>query len=385
MLCLAVKLQGFVHVANRIPCPKRHPRAENWKAAFCCRAQPQSRRSCKAVRSLWSVRQRDSPLRETREHQACNGSAQTQNHFHLSGKQETKAAGNNEAPRVSNWDRQRTALSVAAGIFVGLIFFGTKGTDRGMEYLAAYFVEQSLSVDNLFVFILLFRFFQVPKHLQEKVLSYGILGAAVFRGLFVFAGVTLMEQFRAISLLFSAILLTSSGRMLWSSLREAGTDDEDTDEDMSKNVVVRTVTAALPVANDYDGNRFFTSAGDGGKLVATPLLLVLICVELTDVIFALDSVPACLGISRDPLVVYASNMMAIVGLRSWFFVVQEAIRSFRYIEQTLAVVLGLIGSKLALGFFGYEADATLSLSVILGTLAVGYSAGLIFPRSSEKS
>jgi TerC family integral membrane protein len=254
-----------------------------------------------------------------------------------------------------------------------------------MEYLAAYFVEQSLSVDNLFVFILLFRFFQVPKHLQEKVLSYGILGAAVFRGLFVFAGVTLMEQFRAISLLFSAILLTSSGRMLWSSLREAGTDDEDTDEDMSKNVVVRTVTAALPVANDYDGNRFFTSAGDGGKLVATPLLLVLICVELTDVIFALDSVPACLGISRDPLVVYASNMMAIVGLRSWFFVVQEAIRSFRYIEQTLAVVLGLIGSKLALGFFGYEADATLSLSVILGTLAVGYSAGLIFPRSSEKS
>jgi len=285
---------------------------------------------------------------------------------------------------VTSWDRQRTAISVAAGLLVGLIFFGTKGTDRGMEYVAAYVVEQSLSVDNLFVFLLLFRFFRVPKNLQEKVLSYGILGAAVFRAIFVFTGVALMERFRTISLVFAAILLISSGRMLWSSFQDSEADDESNEEGIRENFIVRAVTALLPVSDDYDGDRFFTSLKNGAT-TATPLLLVLVCVELTDVIFALDSVPACLGISRDPLVVYVSNLMAIVGLRSWYFVIQEAIRNFRYIEQTLAVVLGFIGSKLALGYFGYEASTTISLSVILGTLAVGYSAGFVFSGTNEKS
>ncbi|BAM81107.1 similar to tellurium resistance protein TerC [Cyanidioschyzon merolae strain 10D] len=286
--------------------------------------------------------------------------------------------------QVTSWDRQRTAISVAAGLLVGLIFFGTKGTDRGMEYVAAYVVEQSLSVDNLFVFLLLFRFFRVPKNLQEKVLSYGILGAAVFRAIFVFTGVALMERFRTISLVFAAILLISSGRMLWSSFQDSEADDESNEEGIRENFIVRAVTALLPVSDDYDGDRFFTSLKNGAT-TATPLLLVLVCVELTDVIFALDSVPACLGISRDPLVVYVSNLMAIVGLRSWYFVIQEAIRNFRYIEQTLAVVLGFIGSKLALGYFGYEASTTISLSVILGTLAVGYSAGFVFSGTNEKS
>ncbi|KAK4531849.1 hypothetical protein CCYA_CCYA09G2706 [Cyanidiococcus yangmingshanensis] len=381
MPCMLLFRECFVQIGSGGLVAGKIHRTGNWRGIACRVKPPRLRRNHERQLSLWSVRQREPHLRNDRALDGSNPTAENLLHAKVNGKQANSETKLGDERPVTNWDRQRTALSVAAGVLVGLIFFGTKGTDRGMEYLAAYFVEQSLSVDNLFVFILLFRFFRVPKHLQEKVLSYGILGAACFRGLFVFAGVALMERFRAISLVFATILLTSSGRILWSALQEAGNDVADEHADMSQNAVVRAVTAVLPVADDYDGNRFFTRL-DSGKVVATPLLLVLICVELTDVIFALDSVPACLGISRDPLVVYASNMMAIVGLRSWFFVVQEVIRNFRYIEQTLAAVLGLIGSKLALGFFGYEADATLSLSVILGTLAIGYSAGLVFPGAN---
>lgn len=317
-------------------------------------------------------------------------------------------------------DLRKVLLTALAALGVGAAVYAVDGPSLAAEYVTAYLVEQSLSVDNLFVFILLFGYFRVPRAYQEKVLGYGIAGAAAFRALFIFTGSALLERFHVVSLLFAGVLLFSSGKLLWSSARGHGDRHDDggdgsgggsksRDDDVSDNAVVRLVSGLLPVSAAYDGDRFFTyergSAADNDdrydddrhhnhndeqqqqqlRRIATPLMLVLVCIELSDVVFALDSVPACLGISRHPFVVYASNLMAILGLRSWFFVIEDALRRFRFLEESLALILGFIGAKLSASFFGYSIDTMVSLSVVVGILAGGYALSVVVPPTSSSS
>ena len=178
---------------------------------------------------------------------------------------------------------------------------------QATEFAAGYLLEQSLSVDNLFVFVLLFSSFKVPAPLQAKVLEYGLLGAALLRLIFILAGAAVLDRFRPALLLFAAVLLGSSYKILFQ-----GKQDED--EELEQNGVVRLARRLLPVAPDYDGDRFWTTV-DGAR-TATPLLLVLVVVELSDLVFAVDSIPAVFGVTSDPFIVYSSNMFAIASLRA---------------------------------------------------------------------
>lgn len=260
------------------------------------------------------------------------------------------------------------AATVAAGVAV------VKGLDSGLEFLTAYIVEYSLSVDNLFVFLLIFNFFQVPRKAQLRVLSYGIGGAVVMRGVMIAVGEALTKRFHVVSLAFAGLLLFSAAKLLLEG-------DSDEEEDLEQNSVVKFSRSLLPFADHYDGERFFTMK-DGAKL-ATPLMLVLLSVEFSDVVFALDSVPAVLGISEDTLVIYVSNILAIMGLRNLFFVLSDAIGDLRFLRQSLAVVLGFVGAKMIAGVAGYHIDVLPSLGVVVGTLATGVGLSFAFPGQEE--
>lgn len=257
----------------------------------------------------------------------------------------------------------------SAGVAAGLIA-NTKGAESSLQFVTAYIVEYSLSVDNLFVFLLIFNYFQVPSNAQSRVLTFGIIGAIVFRGIMIVAGEALTSRFKVVTLAFAAILLYSAAKILFSG-------DED-DEDVSKSPIVKFASRLLPFSDHYDGENFFTNIK--GTSVATPLMLVLLSVELSDVVFALDSVPAVLGISKDPLIIYLSNIFAIAGLRSLFFVLADSIGDLRFLPQALAIVLAFVGSKMIAGVAGYEVSIVQSLSVVVGTLALGIGGSLLFPE-----
>lgn len=279
---------------------------------------------------------------------------------------------------------------VAAGVAAGL------GAERGLEFVAAYVVEYSLSVDNLLVFLLLFQHFQVPRRLQARVLKWGIIGAMTLRGVMIVAGEALTRRFRWVSLVFGGILLVSAAKILFAAGGE--------EEDVANNATVRFVRRLLPVSDSYDGDRFFTlvpvgstgTGGEGGsgsspgsgqpplvRRLATPLMLVLLSVELSDVVFALDSVPAVLGISDHTFVIYASNMMAVLGLRSLFFVISEAIGDLRFLQPALAIVLAFVGIKMMAGVAGFEVGILPSLGVIAVTVGAGVGASLLFPEGEK--
>ncbi|KAA8490283.1 Thylakoid membrane protein TERC, chloroplastic [Porphyridium purpureum] len=272
-------------------------------------------------------------------------------------------------------------VALASAVGVGVYF--QYGYDRVVEYVTAYIVEYSLSVDNLFVFLLLFRFFKVERAAQEKVLSWGIFGAAAMRGIFILAGEELEHRFTWVSLLFAAFLLFSAAKIL-----VAGGEDEE--DDLSDNSIVSFARKLLNFSDHYDGDKFWTTVPVEGRTgagalqrVGTPLLLCLISIEISDVVFALDSVPAVLGISDSALVIYMSNLMAILGLRSLFFVVEDAVANLRYLQPCLGVVLGFIGAKLAASTFGYDIDTLQSLGIVLGTLTTGIVASYANPLPAE--
>ena len=202
-------------------------------------------------------------------------------------------------------------LAAAAAFDVGVLWF--KGPAAALDFVSGFLVEESLSVDNLFVFLLLFDYFRVPLENQGRVLRWGIFGAVVLRGVFIALGVVALEKFRAVLLVFAGVLLFSSGKLLL-----AGGEEEE--EDLSENQIVQLATRYVDTTDEYDGDRFFTMVEEGGTAVrkATPLLLALVCVEFTDIVFAVDSVPAVFGVTEDPFIVFSSNMFAILGLRSLF-------------------------------------------------------------------
>ena len=242
------------------------------------------------------------------------------------------------------------ALLFAAGVFLWL------GRDKGLEFVTSYTVELSLSIDNVFVFLVIFAEFGIPARYQHRVLFYGILGALVMRGIFIGAGVALLDQFDWLVYLFGAFLLFTAVRLALRRDREA---------DPRRNPIVRVARRWFRISSDYDEQRFFTRRN--GVLMATPLFLALLVVESTDVIFAVDSVPAVLSITRDPFIVYTSNVFAILGLRALFFLMSGFLSRFRYLKSGLIVVLALVGLKMLVSEF-YEVSAAVSLGVIAGVV-----------------
>ncbi len=210
--------------------------------------------------------------------------------------------------------------------------------DAGLEYTTAWLLEKSLSVDNLFVFSVIFAFFKVPREYQHRVLFFGVIGALVFRGIFLALGVAVVSAFTAILFLFAVVLLYSSYKLFF-----GGEDDE---YDPSKNFAVRALKRIYPTTDEYHGTHFFIK--EAGKRVATPLLAVVVAIEAADLIFAVDSVPAVLAVTDDTFIVYTSNAFAILGLRALYFLLSGLLDKFHYLGKGVALVLGFIGVKLLL-------------------------------------
>ena len=240
-----------------------------------------------------------------------------------------------------------------------------RGHDKGLEFLTGYLVELSLSVDNLFVFLLIFGYFKVPAQYQHKVLFWGILGALLMRAVFIGAGIALIQKFHWIIYIFGAVLVISGLKMAF---------EKDKEVHPEKNPVLKLFRRFMPVTTEYHGGKFFVKPE---KLwLATPLFIVLLMLETTDLVFAVDSVPAVLAITTDPFIVYTSNVFAILGLRSMFFALAGVMKLFAYLHYGLAAVLVFVGGKMLLAGF-YKIPTLTSLLVIVGLLAVAVVASLL--------
>lgn len=268
-------------------------------------------------------------------------------------------------------DVKRTLAWVAAAAVFSLGVAATRGTQEAIEFCSGYVLEYCLSVDNLFVFLVLFDYFNVKDTaMREKVLGYGIWGAVVLRGLFVGLGAAALQQSNQIYLLFAGVLAYSSAKILFSS------SDEDEEDNLDDNAIVNLTKSVFRTSSNFDGDNFFIKE-DGVNMV-TPLLLCLVCVELSDVVFAFDSVPAVFGVTNNPFVVFTSNMFAIAGLRSLFGVLSQAVADLEYLEKAVGLVLAVIAAKLGAESFDYELLSPLqSLVVVLTILGGGIGASLI--------
>jgi tellurite resistance protein TerC len=264
-------------------------------------------------------------------------------------------------------------ISLAA-LFAAVLYFW-QGHQAALEFVTGYVLELSLSVDNLFVFLLIFNYFAVPDQQQHRVLFWGILGALILRGIFIGAGVSLIHRFHWVLYLFGALLI-------YSGIRVCTTGDRQVDP--AKNPVVRMVRRWIPVTSDYRQGKFFVRlAEEGGRRYATPLLIVLLVIETTDVMFAVDSIPAILAITLNAFIVYTSNVFAILGLRSMYFAVAGLMKIFRFLHYGLGIVLTLVGLKmLAAGRF--RPPISIMLAVIAGVLFVSIILSLAFPDPRKK-
>jgi len=239
------------------------------------------------------------------------------------------------------WSGVWVALAL---IFAGLLFgplgwelFGAARHEKGLQFLAGYLIELSLSVDNLFVFLLIFSYFKVPPKYQHRVLYWGVLGALVMRVAMIIAGTELIDRFHWIIYIFGAFLVYTGGRMLVGG---------ETEIEPENNILVRFVSRYVPITRHYERRKFFTIVD--GKRVGTLLLLVLIVVEVTDLVFAVDSIPAIFGVTTDRFIVYTSNVFAILGLRTFYFLLAGVVEKFHYLKVGLGVVLSFIGVKMLL-------------------------------------
>lgn len=256
-------------------------------------------------------------------------------------------------------------------VSINFLFINTNA-----EYFAGYLLEQSLSVDNLFVFILVFDYFKTPVEYQNKVLSYGIATAAVLRLILIVLGADIVESWEPVMLVFAAILLFSSGKLLFVD------NDGDEEEDLSNNGIVRFCKSLFNFTDNYDKDNFFTTLSDGTR-AATPLLLVLLVVELSDVVFAVDSIPAVFGVTLDPFIVYTSNLFAILSLRGLYTFVSTFMSKMRFLDKAVALVLGFVGFKILAEFGGFKVPTDMSLGVVGAILASGVGASLLLPGSAD--
>jgi tellurite resistance protein TerC len=244
----------------------------------------------------------------------------------------------------------------------------TSGSDAVLQFVTGYLLEWSLSVDNIFVIALIFAYLKIPTLYQYRVLFWGIVGAIVLRGLMIAAGTALLAHFDWMFYVFGAVLLVSALRML---------RNDDEDRDFGSSFPARLVRRFIPVTEHLDRARFFVRRD--GRLYATPLFVALIMVELTDVVFAVDSIPAILAVTRDPFLVFTSNAFAILGLRSLYFAVAGLMSMFRYLRYSLVLILAFVGVKMLL-VSRYHVPNMVSLGIIVGTLAGGIVASLVATR-----
>lgn len=250
-------------------------------------------------------------------------------------------------------------------IFNGIVFYYL-GHDKGLEFLTGYLLEKSLSVDNIFVFILLFSFFDVPKKYQHKVLFWGIFGALIMRAILIFIGTALITQFSWVIIIFGIFLVIAGLKMAF---------QKDEKVEPNKNPVVKIVKKVIPVTPEYHKDKFFVKIKKGG-LFATPLLIVLIVVETTDLIFAFDSIPAILAITNDTFIVFTSNAFAILGLRALYFALAGFMDKFHYLKIGLSIILVFIGVKMLISGI-VHISTVLSLIVILVVLAAAIGASMV--------
>jgi len=260
------------------------------------------------------------------------------------------------------WSGVWVGLALSFNVLVYLRF----GLDRAVEFFQAWLVEKALSVDNIFVFLAIFSYFAVSPRLQHRVLFWGIFGALLTRGAFIWVGAALLERFHFVMYVFGVFLILTAGRLLIG-------DESDVRPD--KNPVLRLLRRFLPVAREYAGTRFIVHRD--GRWLATPLLLVLVVVEATDVVFAVDSIPAVFGITQDVFIVYTSNIFAILGLRAMSFMVASVVRKLRYLKVGLALVLAFVGAKMLIG--GYlHIPELVSLAVVVLLLVGSAAASFLF-------
>jgi tellurite resistance protein TerC len=263
------------------------------------------------------------------------------------------------------------SLSFAAGVY------RVMGKESGLEFLTGYLIEYALSVDNIFVFVLIFAYFKVPKEYQHRVLFWGIIGALLLRGGMIFAGAALVSRFEWILYLFGAFLVFTGFRM--------ARQDEANDYNPERDPVLRLARKLMPVTQDYQGDLFFVQRPDAAgrmRRAATPLFIVLILVDTTDVIFATDSIPAIFAVTRDPFIIYTSNICAVLGLRALYSLLASVVDKFRYLKLGLSLVLMFIGAKMLVDHF-YPMPIIGSLGVVAAILVTSVLASLQWPRPEQ--
>ena len=266
-----------------------------------------------------------------------------------------------------------SAIWVSLGLAFGGVVWWAYGARAGGEYYAGYLIEKSLAVDNVFVFALIFTYFAVPRKYQHRVLFYGVLGALVFRAIFIAGGAGLINNFAWVLYLFGAFLVFTGWKMF---------THRDEQMDLSRNPVLRWVRKRVPSTDEYHGQKFWVKKA--GKWVATPLFTVLVLVEVSDIIFAVDSIPAIFAITQDPFLVFTSNAFAILGLRAMYFLLADLIHRFIYLKAGLAAILVFVGIKMLL-LDVYKVPIWMSLSVIATLITVAVVASLRATRDLEAS
>ena len=265
-----------------------------------------------------------------------------------------------------------SAVWVALGLAFGGLVYSWMGPQKGLEYFTGYLLEKSLAVDNIFVFVLVFSFFATPALYQHRVLFWGVIGALVMRGIMIFAGSALIKEFHWILYVFGGILLLTGLKMLFQ--KKEGTVD------LNKNPAIKLARRLFKVSDTYDGQKFFTV--QNGVRMATPLFLVLIFIEFTDLVFAVDSIPAIFAVTTDPFIVFTSNVLAILGLRSMYFLLASVVHRFVYLKTGLSVILLFIGAKMLLLDI-YKIPTAVSLLVVAGILTISVVASLIKTSASK--
>ncbi|MBD8605822.1 TerC family protein [Aeromicrobium sp. CFBP 8757] len=251
-----------------------------------------------------------------------------------------------------------SAIWVSLGLAFGGVIWWAYGAQRAGEYYAGYLIEKSLAVDNVFVFALIFSYFAVPREYQHRVLFYGVLGALIFRAIFISGGVILIEQFAWVLYVFGAFLVLTGWRMFTHRNEEM---------DLTRNPVLRLLRRWVPTSSEYHGQKFWVKKA--GTWVATPLFVVLVLVEVTDIVFAVDSIPAIFAVTQEPFLVYTSNAFAILGLRAMYFLLADLIHRFIYLKAGLAAILVFVGVKMLL-LDVWKVPIWLSLTVIATSISV---------------
>lgn len=265
-----------------------------------------------------------------------------------------------------------SAIWVAIGLAVGGVIWSAYGSEFGLQYFAGYVIEKSLAVDNVFVWAVIFSYFAVPRQYQHRVLFYGVVGALVFRAIFIAAGSWLIASFAWILYIFGAFLILTGIKMLRQRNEHI---------DPGKSRTLRLFRRIIPTTDEYDGQKFLTRRN--GVLMATPLLAVVVVVEVTDIIFAVDSIPAIFAVTQEPFLVFASNAFAILGLRAMYFLLADLIHRFVYLKAGLSIVLVWVGIKMIVSHAWFKIPTALSLGIVIAIIAVSIVASLWSTRRGE--